>query len=121
MSKILVIEDTPESAQLAERVLGQQDYDVLIAATGKEGLEITRDQKPDVILLDLGLPDVGAEAMAQQLCIACQDEDTPIIVVSAWPEHTVRQITEAFCFKEYIIKPYNVDTFVERVNAYIPT
>lgn len=119
MSKILYIEDVPESAQLAERVLENEEHDIILAATGLEGLEKLKSQSPDVILLDLGLPDIDHGTMAQRICEQNQNAHTPIIVISAWPESEVRRITEAYCFNEYLLKPYDVDELVDIVQSHL--
>lgn len=119
MTKVLVIEDVPESAQLAKRLLNAQNYDVLLAANGGDGLEMVREHNPDVILLDLGLPDIDADMLALKLCVEIDEANTPVIVVSAWPEIEVRRMTEAYCFKTYLTKPYNVDKFTQTVSSYV--
>lgn len=119
MTKVLVIEDVPESAMLAKRLLDAQNYDVLLAANGGEGLEMVRKHNPDVILLDLGLPDIDADMLALKLCVEIDEAKTPVIVVSAWPEVEVRRMTESYCFKAYLTKPYNVDKFTETVRSYV--
>jgi DNA-binding response OmpR family regulator len=112
MAKILVIEDTLESALLARRILVDQNHEVILAATGEEGLTIARKLQPDMILLDLGLPDIAAETIAERLRTDDKLSGTPVIVVSAWPEYEVRRITQDYGLNEYIRKPFDVDFFV---------
>jgi two-component system KDP operon response regulator KdpE len=119
MAKILVIEDAPESAKLAERILVNQNYEVLLAATGGEGLNMALEHQPDMILLDLGLPDIAAETIAGQLREETKLNRTPVIVVSAWPEYEVRRITKDYGFREYIRKPFDVDAFISTVRSHL--
>ncbi|MGD8457176.1 MAG: response regulator [Anaerolineales bacterium] len=119
MAKILIIEDAPESAKLAQRILVNQDYEVLLAATGDEGLKLALEYQPDMILLDLGLPDINADAIAGQLQ---QEENlyfTPVIVVSAWPEYEIRRIIKDYGFREYIKKPFDVDSFIRTIRSHL--
>jgi DNA-binding response OmpR family regulator len=119
MTKILVIEDAPDSAQLAERILEDQNYEVLLAATGGEGLAMAREHQPDMILLDLGLPDIAAETIAGQLREENQLSQTPVIVVSAWPEYEIRRITKDYGFREFIRKPFDIDFFVSMIHNHL--
>ena len=119
MTKILIIEDAPESAKLAERLLVNQNYDVLLATTGEEGITMALEHQPDMILLDLGLPDIAAETIAGQLQEESNLNHTPVIVVSAWPEYEVRRITKDYGFREYIRKPFDVDFFVSTVRSHL--
>lgn len=119
MTKILIIEDAPESAKLAERILVNQNFEVLLATTGREGLSMALEHHPDMILLDLGLPDIGAETIAGQLRDKTQLTQTPVIVVSAWPEYEIRRITKDYGFREYIRKPFDVDFFVSTVRSHL--
>jgi two-component system KDP operon response regulator KdpE len=119
MTKILIIEDAAESAKLAERLLVHQNFEVLLASTGREGLSMAIEHQPDMILLDLGLPDVSAETIAEKL----QEENilmqTPVIVVSAWPEYEIRRITKDYGFREYIKKPFDIDSFISTVRNHL--
>ena len=119
MTKILVIEDAPESARLAQRILVNQDYEVLLATTGEEGIDQAKEHYPDMILLDLGLPDCEPEIVAQQLRSDERFDETPVIVVSAWPEFAIKRITEDYGFNEYICKPYDVDIFVDVIKSHL--
>jgi DNA-binding response OmpR family regulator len=119
MAKILVIEDALESALLARRILVDQNHEVTLAATGEEGLTLARKLKPDMILLDLGLPDIAAETIAEQLRTDERISATPVIVVSAWPEYEIRRITHEYGLDEYIRKPFDVDFFVGTIQSHL--
>jgi DNA-binding response OmpR family regulator len=119
MTKILIIEDAPESAKLAQRILVNQNFEVMLASTGNEGLSMAVEHQPDMILLDLGLPDIGAETIAGRLREETILTNTPVIVVSAWPEYEIRRITKDYGFREYIKKPFDIDFFVSTVHNYL--
>jgi DNA-binding response OmpR family regulator len=119
MAKILVIEDALESAMLARRILVDKNHEVTLAATGEEGLHLARKLKPDMILLDLGLPDITAESIAEQLRTDENLSSTPVIVVSAWPEFEIRRITHDYGLDEYIRKPFDVDFFVGTIQNHL--
>lgn len=63
---VLIIEDEKNIQHFMNKILKRQDYRVLCADTGREGLELIRSQCPDIILLDLGLPDMEGDEIIRQ-------------------------------------------------------
>lgn len=117
MAKILYIEDIPDNATLAKKILTKHGHDFLWAKTAEDGLAMAVENQPDLILLDLGLPDVDG----QTLSIWLRDEEslakTPIVVLTAWPEEVARQTVEAYDLNGYLCKPYKLDMLIEVINA----
>jgi DNA-binding response OmpR family regulator len=119
MIKTLMIKGALESARLTQRILVDQDYEVVLAATGEEGINQAKEHHPDMILFDLGLPDCEQEIVAQQLRADVRFDETPAIVVSTWPEFAIKRITEDYGFNEYIRKPYDGDSFVAVIKSHL--
>jgi two-component system cell cycle response regulator DivK len=119
MTQVLVIEDNEDNAELFQRVLTVRGYEVLSAADGESGLQMAFDHKPDIILLDLGLPDIDGQTVASQLRRDPGFAQIPIIAVTAWPEETARQMVDAYGCNGYISKPVNVARFADQVAAYL--
>ena len=94
MIKILVIEDEKNIRNFITSVLTSQKYQVISAVKGREGLSQAASQCPDLILLDLGLPDMDGMEIIRQIRIW---SSTPIIVISArmGPRQTIERITAA--------------------------
>ncbi len=80
MDHILFVEDEPVYGATMSRYLGDAGYEVQIAANGEDALTIFLDDEPDVILLDLGLPDIDGMEICRQIR---SNSDTPIIILSA--------------------------------------
>ena len=67
MTRILIVEDEPDLQQVLEYNLRQAGHEVFVTKLGREGLRIAREQKPEVVLLDLMLPDIAGTEVCKQL------------------------------------------------------
>ncbi len=119
MATILVIEDLLDNARLISKALGSRGHEVIWAETGELGLEMAEEHKPDLILLDLGLPDIDGQVLIGWLRDIPEVKDTPIIVVTAWPEQTARKMAEQYNFDGYIGKPFAVREFIETIESFL--
>ena len=118
MPKILMIEDIPDNATLVKRILTSQGYEVYWADTAEAGLEMAEQSPPDLILLDLGLPDIDGQTLMGYLRQVKGIETTPIIAVTAWPLETARMMVTAYGCNDYISKPIEVREFIKKINSY---
>jgi two-component system cell cycle response regulator DivK len=118
MPNILLIEDIPDNASLVQRVLNSQGYHVAWAETAEQGLSAAENDPPDMILLDLGLPDIDGQTLIGYLRDVPGVENTPIIAVTAWPEETARMMVTAYGCNGFISKPIDVRAFIKMVNSY---
>ena len=122
MTKILIIEDIPDNVEVARRVLTSSGFEVIHAPDAESGLEMACAQLPDLILLDLGLPDYDGQTLAGWLRAEPTLESTPIVALTAWPEETARKMVESYGFDGYICKPISrVAEFVTQINSYLKT
>jgi len=81
--KILVVDDEPVTLELEERWLKAEGYEVLAAHSGEEGLEQCRDSKPDAVILDIMMPDMGGNEVAAHMQEDPSLKHIPIIFVTA--------------------------------------
>jgi DNA-binding response OmpR family regulator len=116
---ILIIEDNPKNAALMRRVLEKHSYAVLLAEDGETGLKVALAERPDLILLDLGLPDVDGQTVAGWLKQGDALPDTPLVVVTAWPGETARQMVSAYGCEGYIPKPIDTREFPHQIASYL--
>ena len=119
MAKILLIEDVVDSANLAHKIRAKFDHEVLVAANGEEALQLATNDNINIVLLDLGLPDVDGQTLLGMLRRDYKMEDTPIIVCTAWPEDSAMRMAKAYGFDGYISKPYTVNKLIEVVNQFL--
>jgi two-component system cell cycle response regulator DivK len=116
---ILLIEDNPDNARIIRRVLEKHDYTILHAADGETGIGMALAEQPDLILLDLGLPDVDGQTVAAWLKQDARLRSVPLVVVTAWPSETARQMIAAYGCQGYIAKPINTRQFPAQVAAFL--
>jgi two-component system cell cycle response regulator DivK len=119
MSRILYVEDFPDNAALVSKVLGARGHEVLHAPDAETGLQMARDLQPDLILLDLGLPDADGQTLAGWLRREPALANTPIVAVTAWPEETAARMVKVYGCSGYISKPINVAKFADQIAVYL--
>lgn len=102
---ILIIEDSLSIRRFLRTALISQHYQFLEASTGKEGLQIAISEKPDIVLLDLGLPDLDGLSVIKQLRTWTM---LPIIVLSARDQETDKVLALDLGADDYLIKPFSV-------------
>jgi len=114
MAKVLIVEDDSTIRTSVVRALSERGHVVTSSATAMEGLKLAVAEKPDVILLDLGLPDLDGREMLRMLRAVSQ---VPVIVVTA--RRTEDEIVRALDAgaDDYVVKPYGASQIDARIRA----
>src|SRR5450759_2194189 len=113
-STILVIDDEQQILRAMRTILGQHTYRVITASTGAEGLALAGASMPEVIILELGLPDMGGVKVCAQLREWTQ---TPIIILSVRDSDTDKVSALNQGADDYLTKPFSVDELLARVRV----
>lgn len=113
-SLILVVDDEPKVARLARDYLEKNGFRVLTAADGQSALTIARREKPDLIILDLMLPQIDGREVCR---ILRRESDVPIIMLTALSEEIDQVTGLEIGADDYITKPFSVRALVARVRA----
>lgn len=113
-AKILVVDDEAKIVKLVRAYLEQAGYSVVVAEDGQTALIQARREKPDLVILDLGLPGIDGLDVARTLR---REGDTPIIILTARVDDTDRIIGLELGADDYVTKPFNVRELVARVRA----
>jgi DNA-binding response OmpR family regulator len=111
---ILIVDDEPEIVKLVRAYLEAAGYRVVTARDGREALQVTRHEKPDLIILDLTMPEMDGLEFIRRLR---QEKNTPIIMLTARVEETDRIIGLELGADDYISKPFSPREIVARVRA----
>ena len=118
--KILVIEDNEQNLYLTTFILEKHGYEVIQAREGGEGIRLAGQTEPDLILLDIQLPEMDGYAVAHALRSNPALERVPIVAVTSYAMVGDRERILAAGCTGYIEKPINPDTFVAQVEACLP-
>lgn len=119
MSRVLIIEDNEQNRYLATFLLEGRGHSVTTAADGLAGIELASQLKPDLILLDIQLPEMDGYSVARRLRQDATLAEVPIIAVTSYAMPGDREkAIEAGC-TGYIEKPIDPDTFVTEVEGYL--
>lgn len=111
---VVIIEDEKNICSFMETVLTNESYKVLTAATAKDGLSLITSQCPDIILLDLGLPDIdGIEVIKNVRTFS----KTPIIVISARTQESEKVLALDYGADDYITKPFGTSELLARIRT----
>jgi two-component system cell cycle response regulator DivK len=113
--KVLVIEDNEQNLYLVTFILEKNGYAVHSARDGPEGVDLAVAVKPDLILLDIQLPEMDGYAVARRLRANPDLEEVPIIAVTSYAMAGDREKALAAGCSGYIEKPINPETFLQQV------
>lgn len=117
IAKILAVDDEPELTDLIFYHLVRAGHKVSTAANGWEAIHAVRASRPDIILLDLMLPDLDGFGVCEILRRDPATATIPIIIVSAWASDDSRNLGLELGALDYITKPFSPQELVERVNC----
>jgi len=117
MARILVIEDEPDIQQILEYNLREKGHKVFIAGKGEEGLRIAREKRPDLVLLDLMLPDIPGTEICKALKSDPTLRSTQVVMLTAKGEEIDRVVGFELGADDYVVKPFSVRELLLRVAA----
>ena len=113
-ARILVVDDEPNIADLLSAALTFEGYDVGVAGTGAEALEMVRTYRPNLVMLDVMLPDVDGNEVCRRL--RQQGEQMPIVFLTA--RDTTEDKVEGLAMgDDYVTKPFSIEELMARVGA----
>jgi len=114
--RIIYIEDEQEMIDLVRLILGRKGFEVIGANGGRDGLDLVRREKPDLVLLDLMMPDMDGWDVYQQMKADEETRDIPVIVVTAKAQ-SIDKVLGLHIAKvdDYISKPFSPPELLESV------
>lgn len=119
MKKVLVVEDNEQNRYLMQFMLEKSGFNVLTAASGSEALVMALHEKPDLVLMDIQLPDTDGLAVTRQIRKSEIDGKIPIVAVTSFAMTGDREKALKAGCNGYIEKPINPETFLDEINRYI--
>lgn len=117
---VLVADDDTEIAILMEILLQREGYDVVIAMNGTEALDLIERKKPDVVVLDIMMPNLNGYEVVQRLRGASATRFLPVILLSARAGALDRKYGIRMGADEYVLKPFQAEDLLERIGSVLP-
>jgi two-component system cell cycle response regulator DivK len=119
MSMILIVEDNEKNMKLVRDILQHQGHTTLEAVTGAEGVRIAKAALPDLVLMDIQLPDIDGIAALREIRRERALDAIPVLAVSAsvMPDEQQKIVTSGF--DAFIIKPINLKQFLDTVKRFL--
>ena len=119
MKKILTIEDNEANTNLIRRILSIHPYEVIHASDATSGISMANQIQPDLILLDMGLPDLSGTLVANRLKQIAHTEHIPIVAVTADTTLRTKQLALDYGCDDVIYKPIETRLFHDRIVGYL--
>jgi two-component system KDP operon response regulator KdpE len=114
-SRILVVDDEPAILRFLRAALGSEGYKVVEATTGQAAFEAVRQRRADLVVLDLGLPDIDGLQVIR--CIRDSGAMLPIIVLSSRDNETAKVTALDLGADDYVTKPFSTEELLARIRA----
>ena len=118
-AKILLVDDTRLNRELAKEFLERKGYQVLEAVCGKEGIEKARQNKPDILLLDIELPDMNGLEVIKVIKKDPEINPIPVVAFTGYNQHEEQENFLAAGFAGFISKPFDIQTFPQMVAKFL--
>lgn len=119
MKKILIVDDEQDIVESLKFVLETADYTCYCAYNGEDGLRLAKEIIPDLIILDVMMPKINGYKISRLLKYDSKYKNIPILMITARSQEEDKLIGEETGADEYITKPFELDTVVEKVNQYL--
>lgn len=119
MKRILVVEDNETNMYLIRFILEKSGYEVIEAMEGAVGVELAVKEKPNLIIMDIQLPDIDGLEVTKRIRASEADSDIPIIALTSFAMAGDRERALAAGCTGYIEKPINPDTFIAEIEKFL--
>jgi putative two-component system response regulator len=120
-ARIFIVEDDTPAAMMMVHVLSRASCDALVANTGVRGIELAQENKFDLIVLNIDLPDISGFEICSELKQRHLSRHTPIVFISGQPCEKNRQHGLDLGAVDYITKPFDAGDFTSRILSHIKT
>jgi len=104
MAKILIVDDSPTEVHVMTTILTKHGYDVVVAKTGEEGVITSKEELPDVILMDVVMPGINGFQATRQISQQPETANIPVIIVTTKDQETDKVWAMRQGAKDYLVK-----------------
>jgi CheY-like chemotaxis protein len=118
--KILIVDDEPDALFILQKELTARDYSVITASNGRDAISLVRSQHPDLIILDVAMPDMDGGQVAEKLQEGLSTKDIPIIFLTAlFPKRKGEEQGRVVAGHVFIAKPYDIEELLIQIEKLI--
>ena len=118
MKRILVVEDNETNMYLISFILKENNYEVIEAGNGEQGIEIAIKEKPDLVIMDIQLPGIDGLETTRRIRESEADSEIPIVALTSYAMVGDKEKALAAGCNGYIEKPINTETFMGEIEKY---
>jgi CheY-like chemotaxis protein len=119
--KVLVVDDDPIMHRVLKHYLEQRGYETLTAGTGGQAIEVANNELPDLILLDVGMPDMSGLAALRQLKEQEATRLIPVIVITAHADRTTQLESKISGAAAFLTKPFRLAELLDALQKILPS
>ena len=116
---VLVVDDNRDAADTLAMLLDMDGYDTLVAHSGQDALDAVRRDRPDAVILDIGMPDLNGYEVARRIREEPRGRDVFLLAITGWghPDDVARAKTAGF--NEHLTKPVDAENVVRLLEKYL--
>ncbi len=118
---ILIVEDNPDSLRLTRRLLQISGYTTIEATDGKQGVELAKTRRPDLILMDIMMPEMDGYTACDAIKTDKATSEIPVVMLTAMGYELNKKLAEKLGADGYITKPINREELLDVINQFLPT
>ena len=119
MAHILIVDDSPTERHFFKSILSQNGYDISLAENGEQGIEMAKNGKPDLILMDVVMPGMNGFQATRHLTKAPETAGIPVVIVTTKSDQTDRVWASRQGAKAYLTKPVDGKTLIDSIKNFI--
>ena len=117
MSKVLVVDDSPTEIFHFKEMLESMGHIVIVAENGRDGVALARKEQPDVVLMDIVMPDMNGFQATRQICRGAETQHIPVIIVSSKDQETDKVWGERQGAVGYVTKPVDTQELISLMSS----
>ena len=118
---ILIVEDDPDSLRLTRRLLQISGYTTIEATDGKQGVELAKARRPDLILMDIMMPEMDGYTACDAIKTDKATSEIPVVMLTAMGYELNKKLAEKMGADGYITKPFTREELLDVINQFLPT
>jgi DNA-binding response OmpR family regulator len=113
---ILIVEDDDDSREMLVELIGMLGHRAIGAPNANDALRVARDEQPDVVLIDIGLPDVSGVDCAKSLRTSPNGSNMRLVALTGYSDSATRQLAAEAGFDDFVVKPFSTENLASLLN-----